>query len=322
MRRSILLLLPLFLVPAWAGPLERAQTLIDERRYVEARELLERTIRDSRLEAQGLVLLTRVCVEQEDYEDGIPYGERAVELLPRSSEAHLRHAQAVRVKLSKISKMKAMFSLGAYKDGLNRALELDPDNVDAMEEKIGYLTHAPGIAGGDVDEAAEWIAKLKRHDAERGATLEAELELKQGNEERALAIWREVLETDPSNARSLLNLGFWHQAREEWKEADHHFGRLAAGGDPQFALTGLYQQARTRVLGEYEPRRAIELLDEFRARLDQPLPGVASASSAWWRTGNAHEQLGDTAAARRAYETALELDPDNKEARKSLKSLR
>ena len=69
-------------------------------------------------------------------------------------------------------------------------------------------------------------------------------------------------------------------------------------------------------------RKAVELLAEYVEKLDRPEPRLPSAVSAWWRTGNAWEQLGDAGAARRAYEKALALDPDNKEARKSLKSLR
>jgi tetratricopeptide (TPR) repeat protein len=320
--RLFLLSILFVLLPAQAGDLDDARVLLEEQRLDEARAVLERSVANPRTETEALVLLTRVCNEQEAYEDGIDYGKRLVALLPESSEAHLLYAQAVRIKLSKVSKVKAMFSLGTYKNELNRALELDGENADAMEEKIGFLAHAPGMAGGDLDEAATWVEKLKRLDPERGTILEAELEFKKGNEERGLEIWRNALQKNPADGDLRLRLAYWYQSHEKWHEADREFELLTAGEDPRLVLLGLYQRGRTRVLGEFEPQKAVELMAEYVEKLGEPSPTLPSASSAWWRSGNAWEQIGDTGAARRAYDTALRLDPDNKEARKALKALR
>jgi CubicO group peptidase (beta-lactamase class C family) len=104
----------------------------------------------------------------------------------------------------------------------------------------------------------------------------------------------------------------WHrkamalQGAENYRGALELFGKNLNGPDPY--LPSLYQAARTRILGEFEQERAIELLDRYIELADANTdPSIAAA---WWRKGVAYEQLADTGEAIASYRKSLELAQD------------
>jgi tetratricopeptide (TPR) repeat protein len=315
------LALSLVMLPAFGGALDEARRLIAGGDIATARQLLERAIQDPAIEAEALVLLTDTCNRVEDYEDGIRYGKRAVDLLPESSEAHFRYAQALRIKMSIVSKMKAMFSLGSYKKSLRRAIDLDPGNIGARQEQIGFLTHAPGFAGGDKKQARERIEELKPLDWRAAMMALGELDGEEGNYDAQMKSYAQVVEKQPYDAEARLQMGYVLQRLERFREADEQFAALADESDPVYAFNALYQMGRSKILGQYEAEQAVQLLQRFIETRSDDLSGVPSKSNAYWRLGNAYELLDRRGDARQAYEQAIALDGDNKQAKQALKTL-
>ena len=318
---GLTLALLLICAPALADELEEARGLVETGSFEEARGILEGAIEVPSQRAQGLVLLTEALNGLEEYEEGVKIGEEAVELLPESSEAHLQYAVALRIKMSNVGKMKAMFTVGTYKKELQRAIDLDPGNVDALTEEVGYLGNAPGIAGGDLDKAREKAQELRKYDERAAAQMLAQIEMKDGHPDKAIQALEELVEATPDDWLSRFQLAMMLQGEERYQDADLQFAAVVDGGDRRLSLGALYQRARTRVLGKYDQEKAVELLKEYAKLPAADLTGLPSASSAHWRMGNAYEQLNRKPDARAAYQTALRLDPENKEAKKALKSL-
>jgi cytochrome c-type biogenesis protein CcmH/NrfG len=63
------------------------------------------------------------------------------------------------------------------------------------------------------------------------------------------------------------------------------------------------------------------ILTQYLERLPEKPEGVPGRAPAYWRLGNAYEQLERRADARQAYERALALDSKNVEAKRALKQL-
>jgi len=228
---------------------------------------------------------------------------------------------AIRLKLSAVSKAKAMFSIGAYKKALAKAIELDPQNVDARTEQIGYLIYAPGIAGGDVDTARSKIAELEVIDRRQAMQMLAELEQHEEHPDAAIEAYRALLENDPDDAESRFGMAYLLQRQERWQEADEQLAILESHPSPRMALNARYQRARTRVLGRYEQETAVEMLLAHLESLDADLKGVSPRWAALWRLGNAHEQIGRADEARAVYQEALTLEPGNEQITDSLANL-
>ncbi len=317
---SVLLLLAL---PVSARPVDEATELIDTGEFDRALAILEAAVDQPGDEADELILLTRVSTALGDYESGIGYGKAAVEAAPSSSEAHFRYAEALRTKMSNVGKMKAMFTIRTYKSELKKAIELDPKNLNAREEEVGFLIHAPGIAGGSTSKAREKLADLEKLDWRRAKLMQLQLEGKEKDHAALEAVFDSLLERFPEDSAVRNRYGYFLQGQERYREADRLFAALVGSEEAVRSLGALYQRARTRILGEYELVEALEFLESYLVKLDEnPAQGLPGPAAAHWRMGNAYEQLEKNTEARRSYERSLEIDPDNANAKKSLAKLK
>jgi CubicO group peptidase (beta-lactamase class C family) len=93
--------------------------------------------------------------------------------------------------------------------------------------------------------------------------------------------------------------------------------RLASGDTPH--LPSLYASARLRITGKVDVEKALPALTRYIENAGSD--AQPSISAAWWRKGNAFELLGKRADAKRCYEQALHLDPNNDDAKQSLDKL-
>jgi CubicO group peptidase (beta-lactamase class C family) len=111
--------------------------------------------------------------------------------------------------------------------------------------------------------------------------------------------------------------GLHCQNNKYYKKALTYFEKNAQGKEPYMA--SLYQIARTRILGEFEQEKAIEVLDRYIKLADESTrPSIAAA---WWRKGVAYEQLGNIMKAIKCQKKSLVLDDSFEQAKKALERL-
>jgi tetratricopeptide (TPR) repeat protein len=322
MCKVLLTLLFLLVTPVLAGPLDDAERLMDEGKPREAADLLIAALESGAVGPEGTVLATQALNRVEDWKQGIAYGKQAIETFPESSEAHLAYAVALRTKMQNVSTIKAMFVNSSYKNELRKAIELDPKNVAALEERIGFLTHAPGIAGGDKTKAREAVEELKPLDWRAAMFSLAEIHRAEKDTEGAISVYEAMVERDAEDIQALQALAFALQSAGRYRESDRHFKTLLGNEDERMSLSARYQLARSRILGEYEQRQAVDHLTIYIGALTESLQrGLPTKSHAYWRLGMAYEQLRELDDARRSFERAISLDGDNKPARDALKKL-
>jgi tetratricopeptide (TPR) repeat protein len=164
-----------------------------------------------------------------------------------------------------------------------RAVELEPANIEVHQSLFGFYRAAPGIVGGGKDKALAEAAIIKKLDANRGRQAYATLYFEEKKFDLALAEFDEVLKTNPDDYNAL-----------------YQIGRLAAVSR-QFVDRGLAALQRCLAL--------------------TPPPGQQGHAAVHWRIGNLQEKRSDPAAARAAYEASLQLDPNYAPAKDALKKL-
>jgi tetratricopeptide (TPR) repeat protein len=138
--------------------------------------------------------------------------------------------------------------------------------------------------------------------------------------ERAITLLLTGIEEYPEEYSFHLALANIYAEEKQLDAADAEYEAARGGQKDEVYYRSLYGQARMRILNEFEPARAVELLDEFITG-EPDGDNVQSVAHACWRKGNALEQLGRAQDARRAYEESLRREPGLKLAEKALRAL-
>jgi len=259
------------------------------------------------------LILAQACRETGDYETGIPAARRAVEQLPESAPARVALALNLSAKMQK-NPMSWMMGKKEYLALLEQAIEIDPAHGPAYMALVGFHTEAPSIIGASKTKALEYARSLAEHDLEGGLLLEARVHDARNDFEAGLETLMRAAREVGEKPSITAQIGMALVGEERYREAivwlDKHPDHMPS----------VYQAARTRIIGDFALEEAVRLMDHF---LDHEETDAApSHAAAWWRKGNALEALDRVDAARAAYERALELEPDMKEARKSLAKLK
>lgn len=263
------------------------------------------------------------ALKANDWDDALDLAEDLVDNYPDSSRAHYLLASALRVKMQDVSRVRAMFSLGDYKEALATAIELNPNNVAARAEEIGFYMAAPGVAGGDKELAAEKIKALKAVDEFKGLEMEAQLAGINQDQEKATAILEQMLTLKPHNPVALMQLAVMAMQQNDYLKADKYLLNITADEDAGWPLMAQYQRAKARILAGQDIDTAIALLqayqDTFMAvETELNLPHRAAV---YWRMALAHEQKGDKAQAVDLLQQSVHLNGDFEPAKDDLERL-
>lgn len=161
--------------PSLTGPTAEAWTMLtnfheDRARLDRARDLLQAQVeRTPTLEA--LVLLSWAHLAWADhraptmeaklasYERGRDIARRAIEVAPRSPDAHLWYAANLGRWAVTRGKLRAAFLISTLRDEINTILELDPNHVPGLSLAGSFYLETPGMFGGDVARAEGYLRK-------------------------------------------------------------------------------------------------------------------------------------------------------------------
>lgn len=246
--------------------------------------------------------------------------ERAIEREPRNGLYHLWLGNAVGMQAASASVVRQPFLARRIKAAFERAVELDPDLLDAREGVLQFHLFAPAVMGGDKAEARRQQREIARRDPVRGhvaaaniawsnrdtATTERELRA-------AIALQPDSLTATTTLASRLVS---WKRPTEAFALWDRVLAR-----QPQSVLAR-YQYGRiAAITGSNLPQaerhlRAILAIDTWPESNWSLNKATAHA-----RLGDVLRQQGKRDEARVAYDRALALDPNSQVAKDGKRAL-
>lgn len=261
-------------------------------------------------EKQQAAILAALKVN--NWDRALDLAEDLVDDFPKSSKAYYLLASAIRVKMQDVSRVRAMFSLGDYKDALAKAIELNPENTDARVEEIGFYMMAPSVAGGDKDLAAKKIVQLKKINKVQGLEMEAQLADVNGDKDKLEGIYQEILTLKPNYPNALMQLGVMAMQKNNYLKADEYLLKINGDEDAGWLLLAQYQRAKARVLAKQDSDTAISLLQEYEKSLltVKSKINLPDASAVYWRMALAYENKGDVKQAIKLLKQSVKLNGD------------
>ena len=232
-------------------------------------------------------------------EEAVKLGERCVAAHPQVSNCHLALGNALGNKAVTGGIMSAMGYAGTIRDSFKKAVELDPQNMDARFSLLQYYMQAPGIVGGGTGKAQALAAQTATLNADAGKLMMARLDAADGGMARAEAMVM-AMATSSNEAvadaqRDLMkSIGNKYLTDKKLGDSERIYREAVRRfPDSQGSLFGL-----ARVQQEQGKHR------EAIAGMEQVIAMVPSAG-AWYRIGQSQQALGDKAKAAAAYDKAL-----------------
>jgi len=314
--KALYLILLLFssslLVQGQEATIEEAERLIKERHFAKAATLLKPLTPSDHT---ANLLLGRCYVGQNNYQKAIDQLKLSKQVLKEDSKYQFWLGQAYLGKLNNTQNfMEKGIIASRVREAFEKAVSLDPENLDARNSLAKYYLTAPAIAGGSTKKALEHIDYIKSRNPQMGYHTLARYYYQQKEYPKAIGQYQAYLpHAREDSAAVLYQIGFIHQIQKNYPEAFAHFGQ-AIQADPAH-LKAYYQYARTALFSGNQIEEGIQHLQYYIEQGGTPNgPDPASAN---WRMGMLYEAANQPEKAKAAYDEALRLNPDHEEAKKA-----
>lgn len=238
--------------------LERARELYQRTQYREALRILE----PSQPKTAPAYALTGQCYYLlEDFKKAGEALEKAVAADSRNSVYWdwLGRAYGKRAETS------SFFTAPSYasqaRQHFERAVQLDPQNLEALDDLFEYYLEAPGFLGGGVEKAAPLSERLREQAPAKYHSMQARLAEKRKQFAAAEQHWRQAASSAPSEAGRLVDLARFLARQGRHSESDTTFERAfqLAPQSPQVK----FQRARTYLESGRNLDLARKLLQEY-----------------------------------------------------------
>jgi tetratricopeptide (TPR) repeat protein len=204
---------------AWAsGPdLDRANKLYNITEFRQSLEVL-RAVPNK--DAAVYELMGRNYYGQGDFRRATEALEQAALLAPGNSGVYLWLGRAYGRRAETSSIITAPGLANKARQFFEKAVQLNPANLEAQSDLFEYYLEAPGILGGGFDKAAATAAQIARISPSEGYWAQARLAEKHREFGSAEAQLRRALEIAPQQIGRLIDLARLLTRRGRYQEAD------------------------------------------------------------------------------------------------------
>ena len=291
--------------------------LFEAGKFREAKTVFEPAFRTNARDAAAAFYLGRIAMEERRNDKAADYFEAASKLDPKNSTYFLWLGRAYGREAQNANVLRQPGLARKTRAAWERAIELDPENLDARSDLIQYYVQAPGFLGGSTQKALEQAEAIRQRNAlrgylELGALYEREEKLADA-EKAYVGAAKEKSDRHVGEYR----LGVFYQNSGAYEKAFELFEQMIAANPSEFGA--LFQIGKTGAMTGQRLDRATDALEAYL----QTTPGRndPSLAAAHWRLGMVHEKRQDRQRAKTEYESALRVDPTFKPATESLRKL-
>lgn len=295
--------------------------------------------------------LGRTYFDEAKYEKAIDWFKKAAKYDKQNSKYQMWLGHSYGRRAQNAGKLKQAFLAKNSRKGYEKAIELDPNNIEARESAMEFYLQAPGFMGGGRDKAEKQANIITTIDGIAGfiawgriysyyiepvsafenytAAIDAYpremifyyrlFDHHFGNEEfkEAAEIAKKQLNVNDTTAVIYLNLGNAQQRNNQFDDAYLSY-QTALELDSE--LYGVwYQIGRMAAVSNTYLEEGEESLIKFIEK--KSLYNVSTLAWAYYRLGTIYENKNSTEAAKDQYKQALQFDKKHSEAKKALARL-
>lgn len=316
MKRSVLITLLYFIVyNALGQDLSKGVKLYEANKLEEAKANLEDYGSRTPEFEKAQYYLGRIAFDQEDYSDAIDYFKEAIDKNDKSADYYAWLGNAYGVYTQNASKIRQGILAPKIKNNYEKAVALDPQNLDAQWGLLEYYSQAPGFMGGSIEKAIATANAILNFNEKEGYRALSSVYQRDEKYEEAEKAFVKLVELDTNYMASL---GNFYQDRALYNKAFVLFEKMNIS-QPESTIA-VYQIGRTSALSGQQPEKGIKALENYLTLEIQE--GSPSYAAAKMRMAMIYEKTGNKMKAKSLYQASLDEDPNMDLAKEGLKRVK
>lgn len=271
-------------------------------------------------DANAIHLQARELLRRNQLGAAVPLFEKAVAADPASSRHRQWLGRGRGLQAATKGIAAGVGGVNKVRGEFEKAIELDPDNLEARHD-LAVLYHVvPRLFGGSDTKAAEQVAMIRQKDPALATQIEADFLARSKKPREAIAMHQRSIQLNPARPRPHVSIAILHQGLKDWEKALAALD-AALAIDPKYPIA-LYHLGRSAGLSGTQLDRGERALRTYLALPIRPELEYPPSAGAHHYLGAILEKKGDAATARGEYETAIRLDPSRKDSRAALAKLK
>lgn len=295
----LLLLLPATLPAVLA---DSARDMLTAGRIDEAISALNGRLSTNPADAESSNLLCRAYFALEQWDRAESSCKKAIALDPGNSRYHRWLAHVYGEKAERTNFLSAAGLAGKTREEFERAVQLNPDDVDARVDLAEFYLEAPGIVGGGLDKARAQAKLVGATDPAREHWVYARIAEKNRDLVTAEREYHRMIESSNGDSEAWLNLALFYRHQKRYDDMEQTI--LTTSQAPMSKPDVMVDVAQILFRTGRNPALAIRLLKRY---LGSGPVEEAPAFKAHYLLGMLLEKQGDKAAAAQEYRASLSL---------------
>jgi len=266
-------------------------------------------------EADSLFNQGQAALAAGDADKAVGYFEKAVAKKPSSSEYHQWLGEAYGTQAQRASMFSQASLAKKTQAELERAVQLDPNNLEARSDLIDYYLMAPGFMGGSGEKAREEANEIRKRDPLAGHRALARIYSHDKQPEQARNEYVAAVREQPASPKAHYALALYYFGEKNWKAAQEEI-EATLKIDPAY-MPAVFQIGHLAVLTSSNYARGEEALRRYLAY--KPQHAEPPLGRAYYWLGGIYEKQGKKAEARQNYAQSLKLIPGAKDVTEAMK---
>jgi len=298
-------------------PLDSLRELMINGAVDQAVRTLNDSVRSNPGNADQYNLLCRAHYAEQLWDVAVSECERAASINPKNSTYQLWLGRAYGEKAEHSSWFSAIGLAKKAHTAFERAVQLDPDSIDARSDLSEYYIEAPGFLGGGIEKAAAQANAVERLDPPTADWIRARIAEHEKRNDEAERTYKKAVEVAANPPHRLFDVASFYRKTGRYDELEktiQQAAKLDTRNDSVLVDSAslLLRVGRNYALATTMLRRYIEHGSRTE---DWPL------FRAQYLLGQVLEKAGDVAGAREAYMSAHNLASDFAPAAAALKRI-
>jgi tetratricopeptide (TPR) repeat protein len=298
----ILLVLLLLIASLTASLADSAKDKLAAGRIDEAIAELNGRLSSAPTDAESSNLLCRAYFALEDWDRAESSCRKAASLDPANSRFHLWLGRVYGEKADRANFLVAAGLAGKVRGEFERAVQLNPKDVEARLDLAEFYLAAPGIVGGGEQKAREQARSIATVNPAREHWVYARIAEQKKDATTAEQEYHQYIDLSKGDAEAWLNLALFLRRQKRLDEMEQAIVKLSQAPMPK--LDVLFEASRMLYRAGRSYPFAIELLRRYLA--SGPVE-AAPAFKAHHQLGMLLEKQGDKAGAAQEYRASLSL---------------